>query len=83
METWKNAALGIVGLIILYYTFNKKRSATVQGIVIVGLLGAGYYFWFYDDKPTTQTVHFSPQGGYGATFQDPLGPVRTTAVYNN
>ena len=49
METWQNIVAGIVGLIILYYTFNKKRSVTVQVVVIVALLGAGYYIWFRED----------------------------------
>ena len=80
METWQNIVAAILGLIILYYTFYKKRSAIVQVVVVVALLGVAYYLWFREDKPETQTVYFGPQGGIGATFQDPLGPVRTTRV---
>ena len=64
METWKNAALGIVGLIILYYTFNKKRSATVQVVVVVALLGAGYYFWFREETKDTRLAEETYKSHY-------------------
>ena len=51
METWQNIAAAIVGILVLYYTFNKKRTATVQVVVVVALLGAAYYLWFYKPEP--------------------------------
>ena len=59
METWQNIVAAILGLIILYYTFYKKRSAIVQVVVVVAVLGVAYYLWFREDEHKLPEWHMA------------------------
>jgi hypothetical protein len=41
----------LIALTLVYFTFIRaRRPAWIQIVVIIGILGAGYYMWFMDPR---------------------------------
>jgi hypothetical protein len=57
----------LIALTLVYFTFIRaRRPAWIQIVVIIGILGAGYWMWFMEP---VRTLDYK---GMPRVFQDPL-----------
>jgi len=59
----------LIALTLVYFTFIRaRRPAWIQIVVIIGILGAGYYMWFMDPRSAEEIKRdkllYYPESGH-------------------